>query len=239
LLPASRVLALAVVVPLAVGLTACTGGDDQAQPTPSPTLQGRFATASDLGAALQEAALAAGTATGRVDVRGPDGTARGTAAYRFDSQGTDLTARAAVTGRFDAEVALVLLDDVLYVRVPQAYRFLVSTPWVQTPADTTGAEVLGPLAAQATVPGGDLVQAGNDAALTYLGERETASGPAEVYRVEQGRQVSTYWVGEDDLLGRVERLSPDGTTGTATYRDWGADVSIEAPPADEVGDLPF
>jgi hypothetical protein len=232
-----RGLLTLAAVPLAVGLTACAGTDQPAS-TPAPTVQGRFAAAPDLGAALQEAALAAGTATGRIDVRGPDGTARGTADYRFGPQGTDLSAQAAVTGRFDAEVAVVLLDDMLYVEVPRAFRFLVATPWVRLPAGTAGDDALGPLAAQAAVPGAELVQAGSDAQLTYLGERETAAGPAEVYRVEQVREVGTYWVGEDDLLARVERLGADGSTSTATYRDWGSAVSIQAPPPEEVGDLP-
>lgn len=220
----------------AAGLTGCATPDEGPVPSASPAATGRFTDAGALGEAIQTAALAAGTATGEVDVQGPDGTVRGTAAYRFGSDGTDLSAQAVLAGPVDAEVALVLLDEVLYLQVPPAYRWLVPTPWVRAPADGPGAGLAGTLALQGALPGSDL--AADDAELRYLGLRQTAAGAVEVYQVEQPDGSRTYWVGEGDLVSQVETTTADGTTSTATYGAWGAPVTITPPPADEVSDLP-
>lgn len=227
-----------VVVALVLSLTGCAGADAPAQPSAAPASQGRFVDAGALGEALTAGALAAGSATGEVDVAGPDGTVRGTTAYRFEPTGTDLAARATVTGSIDADVGLVLLDDQLYLEVPPAYRWLVPTPWVRTPVDGPAAGLVGTTALLTALPGSDLAGAGDDARLSYLGRRQTDAGPMEVYRVDQAEDSRMYWVGADDLLSQVQVTAADGTTSTATYGDWGAPVSIDPPPADEVSDLP-
>lgn len=232
-----RPFALLALVLATAGLTACAGSDEVPPPSSSPTAAGRFSDARELGETIQAAALAAGSASGEIDVQGPDGTARGTAEYRFAADGTDLSAQAVLAGPIDADVALVLLDDVLYLKVPPAFRWLAPTPWVSTPADGPAAGVAGTLQLQTLLPGSDLAAA-TDAQLRYLGLRRTPTGVAEVYQVEQPDRSRTYWVGEGDLVSRVETTSADGTTSTAGYGAWGRPVTISPPPAAEVSDLP-
>jgi hypothetical protein len=47
---------------------------------------------------------------------------------------------------------------------------------------------------------------------------------------------ATWWIGDNDLPVRYTQQTNTGTI-KVTYVDWGADLAIEAPPADQIGDL--
>lgn len=57
------------------------------------------------------------------------------------------------------------------------------------------------------------------------------------YRYVQGGATTDLYVGDDDLLERIEVDTGSGKV-LMTYSDWGKDVSIEAPPAADVTEMP-
>ena len=225
----------------ALAVAACTAdveADDGAEAT-DDVLAPAGVSASDLGARIVAASLEAGTATAEVTADGGDGTVVAEVAYRFSESGVDLAARAQFSdGLLDA-ADLLLVDDELYVEVPAAYRVFVGTPWLRLPRDGGFAEqaesLLDSLAA--SVPGEELV--GSSASVSQ-GEPERVDGDwCDPYEVAGPGTTITYWLAADDLPCRVQaggEQSPDATQ-VVTYRDWGGEVTIEAPADDEVGEL--
>lgn len=236
-------------------LAGCTSTDTATLPAPTdtPASQARFATAADLGAAIREAALAAGTAAGTIEADSPDGSVRGEALYDFGDDGETLQVEAEVSVSAPIEsTVLVVLDgvrpgDLAYIRLPAPFSLFSPTPWISVPlgAGTDLSTLVDDLAAALAdgVPGDWLLGLDPAPQLTPLGQRtldgvtverfrvsgpvEAATGPREVTR--------TYWIDEDDRLLRVDtEVSGASTASTQTYRDWGRAVSVTVPDPDEV-----
>jgi len=238
---------------LAVGVTAagCSGSSPEVAPTPTPSptpvASGRFASADDLGVAISAAARDAGSARGTIEASSPDGSVSGQVAYAFDDD-VEVAAEVRVSGPINADLGVVLSDDVVYLRVPGVYRFFVSAPWVRVPTDQDGdvESLVESLAAE--VPGEWLTELDDpDDELSYLGAEDVDGVELEGYRIAtvvDGEDVArTYWIGEDDLLRRLESMaSTPGAAGESvsqhTYFDWGEPVVVSVPDPADVADLP-
>lgn len=151
----------------------------------------------------------------------------------------------------NANVGLVLVDDIAYLRLPSLFQVFVGAPWVRLPTDGTGdlaQETEDLLEALGTdVPGSALTSPDlEDETFTYLGPERVDGERVERYRVAApdgaGTSIQDFWVDTEDLLLRVDGVL-DGPTGvtarsTVTYDDWGEPVTVQAPPEQEVADLP-
>ena len=216
----------------ALTLLACSADVEEPQATPTPA----GLSASDLGERVAAASLAAGSATAEVSSDGPDGSVRADVAYLFAADQVDLAASAEFTGGISGQAGVVLVDDELYVEVPAAFRLFVSAPWLRLPTDgefaAQSASLLDSLAAR--VPGSELV---GWTATVVAGEPERVDGDwCDRYEVEGSDATTTYWIGDDDLPCRMATRDGDAEQ-VVTYHDWGEDVAIAPPPADQVGEL--
>lgn len=217
-------------------LAACSADAEEPSPTPTPTAGGL--TAADLGERVAAASLAAGSATAEVSSDGSDGSVRADVVYRFSADRVDLAASAEFSGAIAGQSDVVLVDDELYVEVPAAFRLFVSTPWLRLPMDgefaDQSASLLDSLAAR--VPGAEL--AGSTAPVVEGGPERVGEGLCDRYEVDGPSVTSTYWLSSDDLPCQVASARGGDAEQVVTYRDWGGEVTIAAPPAGEVGDLP-
>jgi hypothetical protein len=246
----------AVLVLLAVLLLgACSSpAVDSSTPSASPTLQGagRFADPVELGTALQDAALTAGSAQGDLVASSADGRVDGGLAYEFATDDVAISAEVSVSGPISADLGVVLADGTVYLRVPTLYQLFTSAPWVRAP---TGAgsdlsdQVDGLVEALAAeVPGTSLVDLDDPSStLTFLGSDSIDGVAVELYEARatvDGVEIErTYWVDDDDLLRRLDSIARDPAqsipaTSRHTYTDWGEPVSVEVPDPADVTDFP-
>ena len=250
--------ALALVAAVAVGCSGSEPAGVQASPTvsadPTQAPVGRFETPSELGEALTDAALAAGTARGTLAARSVDGTVQAELAYEFDTDAVGIAAEASVVGPVTVDVGVVQSGDEVYLRVPPIYQLFTSAPWVRVPRGTDtelGQQVDALLEALAAeVPGTsllDLDRRASDVDLQFLGDDTVATIPVERYEVSATVDdvvvTRTYWVDDDDLLRRLDTpaddpAAPEPALSTATYTEWGVPVIIDAPDPADVADLP-
>jgi len=222
--------------------------------TPAQVPAGRFDTPAELGEALTDAALEAGTARGTLAARSADGTVEADLVYEFDVDGVGIAAEASVAGPLSVDLGVVASAGAVYLRVPPIYQLFTSAPWVRVPRETDGDlgrqvdALLEALAAE--VPGTSLLdidRRASDADLRFLGDATLATIPVERYQVRtsiDGVEVTrTYWVDDEDLLRRLDTTADDPTQpepalSSGTYREWGTPVVVEAPDPAEVADLP-
>lgn len=203
---------------------------------------------------MREAALDAGSARGTVAASSVDGTVDAQVALELTADEVRLAGEASVSGPISADLGVVLVDDVVYLRVPPLFQFFTSAPWVRLPQDGSGelAEQTEGLvdAFAAEVPGDSLLDPDggyDDADVRFLGG-DTVNGTAvERYEVSasiSGVDVSrTYWVDADDLLLRLDSTAddpaePQPAVSTTIYDEWGVPVLVEAPDPAEVGEFP-
>ncbi len=178
----------------------------------------------------------------------------GDVAYEFKEAGLRMAAEASVTAAISTQLGLVLADDTVYLQVPPLFRLFAGAEWVRVDLSADSEErtlvddLLESLAAE--VPGQTLLELdgrADDVALRYLGEGEAQGSSVERYEVRatvDGVDVTrTYWVGDDDLLRRLDSSAKDPAeldpaVSVHTYDQWGEPVSIEPPPPEEVGEFP-
>jgi hypothetical protein len=225
--------------------------DQSAGPTSEQDARGRFSTAQQLGEAVRDAALDAGSARGVVEARNSDGLFSGVAAYEFRADGVLLAGEVSVSEPVSAELGLVLSPDATYVRVPPAAAVFTGSQWLRVRADDSSG-LAGQITALTAALGADLPGTSlllgerRDATVSYRGEERLAGEDVERYLAEwdDGAVTTTeeYWIDPDDRVLRVDSLQrgPVGVTaeGRRTYTDWGEPVAVEAPPAEQVGELP-
>ena len=223
---------------------------ESAQPAPPESVAGRFSSAQELGEAVRDAALDAGSARGTVDARSADGLASGALVYQFGAD-VKLAGEVSVSEPVSADLGVVWTADVTYLRLPSLAQVFVGSEWVRVSADDTSdiavqiadlADVLG-----ADVPGTSLLMDDRrDATVTYVGEQRLDGAAVEQYLIEwdDGTVTTTeqYWIDSDDLLLRLDsaQRGPAGDVAESqrTYTDWGESVVVQEPPAEDVGDLP-
>jgi hypothetical protein len=204
----------------------------------------------ELGEAVRDAVLDAGSARGTVEARSADGLVSGVVVYRF---GTDvlLAGEVSVSEPVSAELGVVRTADATYVRLPALAQVFVGSEWVRVSADDTSdlalqtaalTDVLG-----ADVPGTPLLRDDRrDATVVYAGDELLDGAEVERYLVEwdDGTVTTTeeYWIDSDDLPLRLDsaQQGPAGAVAESrrTYTDWGEPVVVAEPPAEDVGDLP-
>jgi hypothetical protein len=227
-----------------------TAPAESAEPTPTQSVAGRFSTAQELGEAVREAALEAGSARGTVDSRSADGLLSGEVVYQFDDD-VQLAGEVSVSEPVSADLGVVRTADDTYLRLPALAQVFIGSEWVRVSAEDT-ADLAVQIAALtdalgADIPGASLLlEDRRDATVTYLGEQRLDGAEVEQYAVEwdDGTVTTTeqYWIDSDDLLLRLEsaQQGPAGDVAEArrTYADWGEPVVVAEPPAEDVGDLP-
>lgn len=174
--------------------------------------------------------------------------------YEFAEADLRMAAEASVTAAVATDLGLVLADGVVYLRVPPLFQLFTATEWigVEQGADSEESRLVDDLleAFAAEVPGQSLLELdgrADDVALRYLGESELDGADVERYEVsatDDGVAVTrTYWLGEDDLLRRLDSTAKDPAeldpaVSVHTYDRWGEPVAIEPPEPDQVGDFP-
>ena len=223
---------------------------ESAQPAPPESVAGRFSSAQELGEAVRDAALDAGSARGTVDARSADGLVSGALVYQFGAD-VKLAGEVSVSEPVSADLGVVWTADVTYLRLPALAQVFVGSEWVRVSADDTSdiavqiadlADVLG-----ADVPGTSLLMDDRrDATVTYVGEQRLDGAAVEQYLIEwdDGTVTTTeqYWIDSGDLLLRLDsaQRGPAGDVAESqrTYTDWGEPVVVQEPPAEDVGDLP-
>ena len=223
---------------------------ESAQETSAGADEGRFSTAQELGEAVRDAALDAGSARGTVEARSADGLVSGAVVYQF---GDDvlLAGEVSVSEPVSAELGVVKTADATYLRLPSLAQVFVGSEWVRVRADDTSdlavqtaalADALG-----ADVPGTSLLADDRrDATVVYLGDQRLDGAQVEQYLVEwdDGTVTTTeeYLIDSDDLLLRLDsaQQGPAGAVAESrrTYSDWGQPVVVQEPPAEAVGELP-
>lgn len=246
-------LALAAVV-LAGGCTSDDAPEPEGTPAPTEQAGGRFDTPADLGAALRDAALEAGSASGTVAARSPGASLDADVEYDFSDPDVRLAAQASVAGAVSADVAVVLSDGEVYVEVPALYRLFTSASWAVVPRDASSEvgqqvdELVEALAAE--LPGTSLLDIddrADDVEMRFLGDDTLDGQPVERYEVTatiDDVEVSrTYWLGADDLLQRLDSTADDPaaaepSVSVATYDDWGVPVIVQTPDPADVTTLP-
>jgi hypothetical protein len=219
--------------------------------TSQQTAQGRFSTAQQLGEAVRDAALDAGSARGAVEARNSDGLFSGVVAYEFDADGVLLAGEVSVSEPVSAELGVVRTADATYLRVPPVAAVFTGSEWVRLRPDDDS-DLAGQIVALTEALGADLpgtsllLDDRRGATVTYLGEQSLDGADVERYRVEwdDGAVTTTeeYWIDPDDHVLRVDSVQqgPVGVTAESrrTYTDWGEPVVVQEPPAADVGELP-
>lgn len=239
---------------LALLLVGCSGATVYPPtPSPSPTATGlgRFSDPAELGTALRDAALAAGSARGDLVAGSADGRVEGPVSYEFAADDVRISAEVTVDGPISADLGVVLAERTAYLRVPALYQLFTSAPWVRLPVGA-GGELSGQVdrlleALSAEVPGAWLVELGEAATLTFRGTDTVGGVAVEVYdvgaSVDGQAVVRTYRVDADDLLRRLDSVAGDPafgvpSTSRLTYTGWGEPVVVAVPDPSEVTDVP-
>ena len=228
-----RALFLVPALAAAFVLAAC-GGSETTAPEPLPTI--------DVAQAA-ERTVDAGTARFSLSGEGgPGGSFTGEGELAGDRGRIELHFSEAVGGLLPADVEAVYADGALYVRLSGLAGLI--------PGLATGGrdwlEV--DLGADGDALGEYLDLGGGDP--TRLLETLEAAGAFDEVGSERVRGVETtryrgtvassrveVWVGEDGLVRRVTVSDGEGTDVRLELFDFGADVDVERPPADEVAEL--
>jgi len=236
---------LALVAPLA--LAACGGGGGQSTTTAANPL----AAAADATLAQPSESV---TVDGKVDLSGQKVTLKGDGAFDNGTEEGELHLRVSLGSLGSTDVDEVFDGNVVWLRSALLSATLGGKTWVRLDLSKE-ARVMGfdlraltgqtPSAALAT-----LRLAGDS---TRVGTEEVGGVETTHYRKALGQTVrgTVYtsvdaWVDADQLVRKLEldytpKVDPSSTTGahtllTMTFSDFGTDVSVEKPPADEVAD---
>lgn len=224
---------------------------ESAAQTSPESVQGRFSTAQQLGEAVGAAALDAGSARGTVEARSADGVISGVVEYELSADGVLLAGEVTVSEPVSADLGVVRTADATYLRLPPLAAVVTGSEWVRVPADDDS-DVAVQIAALTSELGGDvpgvslLLDDRGRAAVSYLGDERLDGADVERYQVEwdDGTVTTTeeYWLDADDLVLRVDsaQQGPAGVIAESrrTYTDWGEQVVVQAPPAEDIGELP-
>ncbi len=215
-------------------LSGACGGSEATAPTPLPKVDVAQATARTVD--VESARFRLSGEGGRVGPFTGEGELAGHRAR------LELTFSDAAGGLFPADVEAVYADGALYLRLSGLAGLLPGlvsggTDWLRVD-----------LAADSDVLDEYLDFGGGDP--TRLLETLEAAGAFAEVGSERVRGVETtryrgsvastrvdVWVGADELVRRVTVRDGDGTNVELELYDFGADVEIERPPADEVTEL--
>lgn len=202
-----------------------------------------------LSAAGAAAVKKAGTVRISMDSAAAGGTLSGTADFGASTPAMSLSGEAQ-----GQKISVVFVDGILYVKVPE----LGSKSWlkIDPQGDDQMSKALGamltpltdqanPTRMMAAVPNGTVkVVAVGDATATV--EQKVTPGEMKEFITElygsdlAGQATSTGTVTVRTTLDDQARpvkveVSGAGSHQTIRYTDWGADVSVTAPPADQIG----
>ncbi|MET8757775.1 hypothetical protein [Lentzea sp. NPDC004782] len=157
---------------------------------------------------------------------------------RYSGADSAISTTTTVSGE-PAEVRIV--DKAGYVKLPKAAG-AGGRAWVKVTADGKTDKVIGAYldAAELSDPSQLIAQIQKSGKVAGS-EQATLDGKQVThYRVDVEATVSAeLWVDGDGLPARITETFSGITSQSITvdYRDWGAAVSIQAPPADQVGEL--
>jgi hypothetical protein len=228
-----RALFLVPALAAAFVLAAC-GGSETTAPEPLPTI--------DVAQAA-ERTVDAGTARFSLSGEGgPGGSFTGEGELAGDRGRIELHFSEAVGGLLPADVEAVYADGALYVRLSGLAGLLPGLAtggrdWLSVDLGADG-EALGEYL---DFGGGDptrlletLEAAG---AFDDVGSEEVRGVETTRYRGTVASSEVDVWVGADGLVRRVTVSDGEGTDVELELFDFGADVDVERPPADEVAEL--
>lgn len=239
----------ALALTAALGLSACGGGDpDAAGPSSSSSSTssasatssgtglktGDTVDGSDLATRMTDAMVKAGSA-GFVMELGTQGRATGWFTYK----GGEMQQQVRMNLQGQA-MQVVMLDGIFYMQgIPGSTK-----PWVRI--DPKGDDPLSKLVAEATGDLGDPRQFAKALDGTKA-QVVSSSADATVYSVEidaskvlgdaaqsAGNVTARYTLDSKDRPTKMV-VEVQGETVTLTLQDWGQDVDVVAPPADQVG----
>jgi hypothetical protein len=224
---------------LAATATACGGGRlDEAPP------DANVAEAADRTAEAGSARIAlVGTIVGG-PVDGASFTGEGEFAGERGRMSMDLSELAAASaGAFEGKMDVVFDARAVYVRMPGelADQFLEGKPWVKV--DVEDAEKDDFLAFSKGDPTRLLRELSAEADFAEIGVEEVRGADTTHFRGTLDADKVDVWVGDDGLLRRVRFEGPlpagEGSTETMTmeFFDFGAEIDIDLPPADQVAEF--
>ncbi|HWM14411.1 MAG TPA: hypothetical protein VNO56_08020 [Gaiellaceae bacterium] len=228
-----RALLLLPVLATAFALGAC-GGSEATAPQPLPKM--------DVAQAAERTADAGSARFSLSGEGGPGGSFTGEGELAGDRGRLELHFAEAAGGLFPADVEAVYAGGALYARLSGLAGLI--------PGLATGGRdwLKVDLGADGDALGEYLDLGGGDP--TRLLETLEAAGAFDEVGSERVRGVETtryrgtvassrveVWVGEDGLVRRVTVSDGEGTDVRLELFDFGADVEVERPPADEVAEL--
>lgn len=223
---------------------------EEPEPTEAEGVPGGY-DAAELIAALKAAIADKESAHITLRSGGPEGlSGEGDVSYAGDSSAMRMEMQAPQMGAGTMEIRLV--DGVMYVAMPPMTPEGKFIRWDTDDPNSPFGDLGGVLSGDPRAAFGAF-EAGLKEA-TYVGEEEVdgeamdhyvltvdakKAGEAQGIPVQPGTEDITYdvWVDGEDLMRRMEFGS--GADGmTMTMSDWGAPVSVEAPPASAVMQMP-
>lgn len=247
-----RALVAAVALITAVALAGCGASDG--------LLRADAAATPDLLA--QSAQRTAEVATGRLEATITAGDATVTATGSFDAPGRAAALQVDATVPVDARGAgdtltseVVFVDGALYLRPGGLFGLLgdaTGTPWLSVDTDDLGDLLpddagvptfdptdIDQLAERLRGEGIEVVEVGREEVRGASAVHYRATIPADPARPGLPPAVVDLWIDDDGLVRRVDAVAQGDTPVTvrAELFDLGADVSITAPPAEQVTDL--
>lgn len=227
-----RALLLVPVLATASVLAAC--GGSETTPQPSPKLDVAQAATRTVDAGSARFSLSG--------EGGPGGSFTGEGELAGDRGRMELHFAEAAGGLFPADVEAVYADGAVYVRFSGLAGLIPGLAtggkdWLEVDLGADG-EALGEYL---DLGGGDptrlletLEAAG---AFDEVGSEHVRGVETTRYRGSVASSSVDVWVGADGLVRRVAVSDGEGTDVTLELFDFGADVEIERPPADEVAEL--
>lgn len=227
-----RALLLVPVLATASVLAAC--GGSETTPQPSPKLDVAQAATRTVDAGSARFSLSG--------EGGPGGSFTGEGELAGDRGRMELHFAEAAGGLFPADVEAVYADGAVYVRFSGLAGLIPGLAtggkdWLEVDLGADG-EALGEYL---DLGGGDptrlletLEAAG---AFDEVGSEHVRGVETTRYRGSVASSSVDLWVGADGLVRRVAVSDGEGTDVELEFFDFGADVEIERPPADEVAKL--